>query len=118
MTIKSTYRTVDVPAYAGFPAETLYEFTCCDGLVTSGLCRTAEEAQRRLLAYESGNMPATEAPERQACVREMYRARARLETMAIRDGGKCNQAVDAALRAGIHTVEWAIASRYLVAGWV
>lgn len=111
-------RAVEIPAYAHFPATTLHEARACGGLVTSGLCRTVEEAQRRVEAYGRGDVPATEAPDYQANTREMMRARAKLEHMAIRDGGACKRAIDAALRAGLHTVEWAIASRYLVAGWI
>jgi len=125
----TTFRTVVVPAYAGFSAESLIE-----GLVTrypngigtvypkpaltTGLCRTIEEAQTRAAELDAGRQPRTQAPDYQANEREMAAALAKFETMAIKDGGMCQSAIEAALKAGIHTVEWAIASRYLVAGWV
>lgn len=116
--IKIEYRTIEVPAYAQFRAETLQVATACDGLVTSGMCRTVEEAQRRIEAYAAGKQPPTEAPDYQANTREMMQARVKLEGVAIRDGGQCARAIDSALKAGLHTTEWAIASRYIVAGWV
>lgn len=113
---KIEYRTVTVPAYAHFDAETLHEARMCRGLVTSGLCRTVEEAQKRIEAYQRGEMPDTEAPDGQANTREMMLALTRAN--GIRDAGRCQHAIEVALKFGIHTGFWAIASRYLVAGWV
>jgi len=112
----TTFRTVTVPAYAHFPSETLHEGRY--GSLTSGLCRTPYEARTRIAAIISGRGAATQAPDYQANEREMTAAMAKFDMMAIRDGGQCQRAIEAAIKAGIHTVEWAIASRYLVAGWV
>lgn len=111
------FRTVHVPAYAQFQAEYLIEGRLEDGR-TTGLCRTVEEACERLDALEHGVALRTQAPDYQANETEMADAAATLKNLGIRDGGKCEAAVSAAIKAGIHTVEWAIASRYLVAGWV
>lgn len=110
------WRTVEVPAYAHFTSEALTEATY-NGM-TSGLCRTAEEARTRIEALRAGRQPRTQAPDCQANTAEMDTAWAKLQRGAIRDGGACRKAIESALKAGIHTVEWAIASRYLVAGWV
>jgi hypothetical protein len=115
MTNAIRYRSVIVPAYSDFAAETLIEGTCGD--LTSGLCRTIEEAQTRILALVKGEQLKTQAPDYQANEAEMQRALINVRTYGIRDGGLCRAAVEAAVEAGIHTVEWAIASRYLVAGW-
>jgi hypothetical protein len=112
------YATVTVPAYAHFSAERLIEARC--GAMTSGLCRSVEEAQTRIEALVSGE-PTTQAPGYQANEQEMAAAWARLQTVdlrEVRDGGMCYEAVAAALAAGIHSTAWAIASRYLVAGWI
>lgn len=82
------------------------------GELTSGLCRTVEEASVRIQALVEGGL-LTEAPEGQANQREMAAAWERLQTEHSRDGGVLRSAVEAALAAGIHTVEWAVASRLL-----
>lgn len=108
-----TYKTVDVPAYGPFVnGETLHVATVCDGLVTSGLCRTPEEARSRIEAYAAGSQPPTEAPDYHLNTREMMILRVKMERVTLKDGGVCARAIEAALRAGLHTVEWAIASRY------
>ena len=113
-TLQPKYTTITVPAYAHFHAERLIEARY--GAMTSGLCRTVEEAQTRIDLLSAGKAPSTQAPDYQANEREMAAAWARLQVVTIRDGGKCHDAVRAAMAAGIHTVAWAIASRYLVAG--
>jgi hypothetical protein len=110
------YSTITVPAYAQFQDERLYEGRCGD--LTSGLCRTVEEAQSRIELLVAGQQPRTQAPNYQANEREMAAAWDRVQTTGIRDGGYCHAAVKAAMEAGIHTAAWAIASRYLVARWI
>lgn len=121
MSERWTLRTVEVPAYQFFPVERLVEAVSVSGGWTSGLCRTVEEAQERATALDSGQPLLTQAPDYQANEAEMAAAAAKFvgpNALGIRDGGFCQQAIEAAVKAGIHTVEWAIASRYLVAGWV
>lgn len=120
------YRTVYVPAYAGFASENLIEgqvLITADSdnrpmVHTTGLCQTIEEAQERAQDLEAGRQPRTQAPNYQANESEMASAAAQLVSIAIKDGGMCHAAIERAIRVGIHTVEWAIASRYLIAGWV
>ncbi len=111
-----TYRPVTIPALASFGEDNLIEATA-DGL-TSGLCATREEAEARITALVNGAQPETQAPDGQANEREMGEALAYVRSVGIRDGGFCRDAIEAAIKAGLHTVEWAVASRYLVAGWV
>lgn len=120
-----TYRTVSVPSYAHLPPSELHEGVVVGGAElpphvprTTGLCATYSEALDRGQRIQRGLCPRTEAPDGQAATGEMWGAAYKLELANIRDGGMCANAIEAALRAGIHTVEWAIASRYLVAGWV
>jgi hypothetical protein len=119
-TTRTSYRTVLVPANQVGCQETLIEgLVKTHGVeVSTGLCRTITEAQERALALESGRQTKTQAPDYQANQREMDAAWAKLQTIGIRDGGVCHQTIEDAIKAGIHTVEWALASRYLVAGWL
>jgi len=116
LTERATFRTVEVPAYAHFGAERLIEARL--GELTSGLCREVEEAQERIELLGDGRPLRTTAPDYQASLVEMEAAWAKLQTIALRDCGLCRAAVESARTAGIHTVPWAIASRYLVAGWL
>jgi hypothetical protein len=110
------YSEVTVPAAGRFSAAVLVEGKLSDGR-TTGLCASLAEAQERAVALYCG-APQTQAPRGQASRREMLTAWANLQIGAIRDGGQCAAAVELALAAGLHSVEWAQASRYLCAGWV
>jgi hypothetical protein len=119
-TLLPTYVTHVVPSYAHFEEERLIEATLeVDGKVlSSGWCRTADEACARLQCLKSGTALPTEMPDYQASLREMKAASNRLKEVGIRDGGMCAAAVEAAIKAGPNTTDWANASRYLVARWV
>jgi hypothetical protein len=105
-----------VPANAHFPAATLYTMIVYG--ISTGMCATVEECQVRAAAIGYGCNPTTQAPDGQANINEMLNAAATLKTIGIRDDGQCHRTIGAALEAGINTIAWAQASRYLVAGWV
>lgn len=111
-----TYRSVDVPGYGPFPLTVLIEGCLSDGR-SSGLCASIDEAQERVRALYCGRVQ-TQSPRGQASRKEMLVAWASLQAGLLRDGGQCAAAVGGALEAGLGTVAWAQASRYLVAGWV
>lgn len=112
----ATLTTHIVPAQGPFGVQTLFEMHA--GGLTSGWCCNAGEAMARIRTLLAGGTPETSMPDYQASIAEMQSAAKWLETVAIRDGGQCHNAIKAALVAGPHTTEWAHASRYLAAGWV
>jgi hypothetical protein len=96
---------VEVPAYSSFSSEVLWRITGAGW--STGLCREQSEALTRALAWETGGTPETEAPEMEECW-------AAMQSFTARDGGARRRAFEEARAAGIHTAEWAIASRYAV----
>lgn len=105
---------VSVPSYSQFGAVTLW--TCPD-VTGTGLCSSRHEAELRAEQILASGKASTQAPDGQANEAEMACAAAWAAEAGIRDGGACRSAFAAALEAGIHTPEWAIASRYIMAGW-